>query len=136
MRTRFVPWAKWSYVNLEVETVPSMSWGAIKDQTSKLMSQAQYKNGEAIYKIMLKGSKDAPAAGELQELYTLGRVVSVTDARTYDFDFDSLYEANREICWAVILKRSGHLTWMKKPGRKFYIMALMPYIRRGSSHDY
>ncbi len=95
VRTRFVPWAKWSYVNLEVETVPSMPWGAIKDQTSKLMSQAQHKNGEAIYKIMLKGSKDAQTAGELQELYTLGRVVSVTDARTYDFDFDSLYEANR-----------------------------------------
>lgn len=93
VRTRFVPFAQWSYVNLNVEVSPQMSWEAIKDALRGQMQDQT--NVKAIYKIRLSGYKAADLVYDAREIYELGPVVSVADEMEYDFDFDMLYEENR-----------------------------------------
>ena len=115
---RFIPFAQWNYASLSVEVDPSMSWEAVKDQVraaaegfgaaSGFSEKERLKYGAGgsgrpgigsgngnIYKVILKGYKNVELAYDIEEIYRLGNIVSVVDEMEYDFDFESLYEANR-----------------------------------------
>lgn len=101
---RFVPWAKRCYVNISVSVEPHMTWEEIKDRISRQMVEErrslavgynQEHQSLGIYKISLEGYKDVDLAYDVQDIYGLGDVISVDDRLEYDFDFDSLYAANK-----------------------------------------
>ena len=91
VRVWFHPIAEWNYVNLETEADASMSWEAIKDRVSSQIKDS----GKNIYKVTLSGFKNVDLSYDIDELYSLGPVVSVTDTMDYDFDFEGLYKANQ-----------------------------------------
>ena len=75
-----------------------MTWSEVKDLTAQRMEDcsASLAPGKTnLYKIALEGFKSLDLAYDLKELFHMGNVVSVTDAMALDFDFDSLYEANK-----------------------------------------
>ncbi len=95
---RFVPQAKWNYVNLSISVKGDMTWGQIRDQAALEMKRCEenLKDGaENLYKITLEGFKSVELEPDLSEISAMDHVVSVTDDMTWDFDFDSLYEANK-----------------------------------------
>lgn len=95
---QFVPAAKWNYVNLSVSVQGDMTWGQICDRVSEGMERCgkALKDGEEnLYKITLEGFKNVDLETDLQEISAMDHVVSVADATVWDFDFDSLYEANK-----------------------------------------
>lgn len=92
---RFVPFAQWNYVNLSVAVTPDMSWEEIKDHVRAKLKEMDGR-GKNIYKVILQGYKDVDLVYDCADIYSLGNIVSVTDAMTYDFDFESLYEANKD----------------------------------------
>ncbi len=98
VKLSFVPWAKWNYVNLNINVCGDMTWSEVKDLTAQRMEDcsASLAPGKTnLYKIALEGFKSLDLAYDLKELFHMGNVVSVTDAMALDFDFDSLYEANK-----------------------------------------
>ncbi len=115
---RFVPWAKRSYVNMDVAVKPQMSWEEIKDQITAQIRDEQRTavvggagghRSRGIYKIRLQGFKDVDFVYDTDELYGLGDVVSVMDDLEYDLDFDSLYEANKDNLLGHFIERVRQL---------------------------
>lgn len=98
---RFIPFARWNYKNLKIDVQPQMSWEEIKDRiVNNILAVKDSKNDqtiqyEYIFKIELKGYKDVNLVYDLNEVYSLGKIVSITDHMDYDFDFERLYEANK-----------------------------------------
>ena len=126
-RIRFVPWAKRCYINISVPVEPHMTWEEIKDRISQRMAEErqtlavgynQEHQSLGIYKVSLEGYKDVDLVYDVQDIYGLGDVISVDDRLEYDFDFDSLYEANKGNLLGCFIEKVQAMTMDEQKRKK------------------
>lgn len=88
----FVPFAERSYITLKVEVTPEMSMRQLAEQVKGLMGQYGRQN---IFQIEISGFKDVDFELDERLLMRLGRVLTVRDQSVPDFDFQRLYDENK-----------------------------------------
>lgn len=93
MHIRFVPFAKRSYIHLPVRTDSRMPWSMIVDMVK---DEIERRGSDNIYKIILSGFLSPDIEPDCRLLERLGRVVEIEDNTAPDYDFDFLYEQNKD----------------------------------------
>ncbi|BCN28957.1 metallophosphoesterase family protein [Anaeromicropila herbilytica] len=92
-RLNFVPIAKRKYIHLKIETTPATTNEALFDQIKKEIVE---KGIENIYRILIEGRKDIDIIYDMEAIYELGKIYDVIDNTILDYDFDQLYEDNKD----------------------------------------
>jgi DNA repair exonuclease SbcCD nuclease subunit len=90
---RFVPFSKREYKRISV-LVTSESTNLSVQENSKQMIQEQ--GEQHMYQILLEGRKDPDLLINTQALQELGNVMEVIDQTVLDYDFDVLYQENKD----------------------------------------
>lgn len=89
----FVPFAERSYITLHAQVTPDMTMRQLAESVKGLMGQYGRQN---MFQILIEGFKDVDFELDEGMLLRLGRVLSVQDQSVPDFDFQRLYEENRD----------------------------------------
>lgn len=89
IRTEFVPWAVRSYIPLIVNVTPDTTQFSLEDE---IMDQMERKGKRNIFKIQLRGIRDAQANFDLHRLKQLGNIVDAVDGTAPDYDLELLEE--------------------------------------------
>lgn len=90
---QFVKSSKREYIHLRLLSTPTMTNGAL----FQLAKSEIIKQGiENIYKIIIEGTKDNEICYDTELLKDLGNIYEVLDETVYDYDFDQLYEDNKD----------------------------------------
>ena len=125
----FVPFARRSYVTLQILVRPDMTMQAIADEVK---SRIDLRGRDHMYKIVLEGIRDPETEIETDLLEKAGRVLSVQDDTSVDFDFDALYEENRDNVIGMYIERirqSGESESVKQQALLFGMKALQSLYR-------
>ncbi len=89
----FVPFARRSYLSLQIPVDRDMTMQAIADEVKKQIAAC---GRDHIYKIVLDGVRDPEIDIEPGLIERAGRILSVEDHTAAGFDFDALYEENKD----------------------------------------
>lgn len=100
----FVPFAKRSYEDIEINIASNMT----NAEVVNMIKQAIVEGGESnIFHVTIKGFRDADIDFDKTEIGLLGNVVSVNDLTEPDFDFEKLYEQNKDNMIGMFISRFG-----------------------------
>ena len=101
----FVPHSVRSYIELNVNVDNELTNQALLDRLEETILNRGSKN---IFKVVLSGFRDADIEFIPEDIRKLGNVVSVQDQTVPDFDFQKIYEDNKDnIIGQFILKVSN-----------------------------
>lgn len=89
----FVPIACREYITKEIEVTPEMLSTQIVDLARTIISEYGCEN---FYQFVLVGKTDPSILLDLEDFYRLGYVTEVLNHTLPDYDFDSLYEENKD----------------------------------------
>lgn len=89
----FVPFARRAYQTIDFEMHPEMTMQEVAAHIEAFIEREGRQN---MYQIVIKGFKAADFELDERMLGKLGRILSVTDMTIPDFDFERLYEENRD----------------------------------------
>ena len=98
----FVPFARRSYATLKIPVRADMTMQAIADE---VRSQIDLCGREHMYKVVLEGILSPETEIEPELIERAGRVLSVENHTSTDFDFDALYEENRDNVIGMYIER-------------------------------
>lgn len=93
VRTQWIPCAKREYIHLDIQVKPDEAAGRVRDDIRESISEYGNKN---IYKITLKGKRDADILFDTKWLEREGNIVEVVDETMPEYDVDRIYAENRE----------------------------------------
>lgn len=100
----FVPFAKRSYEDIEIDIASNMT----NAEVVNMIKQAIIEGGENnIFHVTIKGFRDADINFDKTEIGLLGNVISVNDLSEPDFDFEKLYEQNKDNMIGMFIERFG-----------------------------
>ena len=103
----FVPFAKRSYEDIEIDIASNMT----NSEVVNMIKQAIIEGGENnIFHVTIKGFRDADINFDKTEISLLGNVISVNDLSEPDFDFEKLYEQNKDNMIGMFIERFGDRT--------------------------
>lgn len=102
LKTSFVPFAKRSYVPVEIAMEASMPWSMALDYLRVKMESAGMDN---IFKVTVTGYRDPEIEVCPGDIYALARVVEVNDESRPDYDFDALYVQNKDNLIGMFIDR-------------------------------
>ena len=125
----FVPFAQRSYITLKILVYADMTMQAIADEVK---SRIDLRGRDHMYKIVLEGVRDPELEIETGMIEKAGRVLSVQDETSVDFDFDALYEDNRDNVIGMYIERirqSGESESVKQKALLFGMKALQSLYR-------
>ena len=88
----FVPLAKREYIHLCVEVDKKMTNGSLKEKARQLMEKMGEQN---LYKLVISGFRDPDIEFRTEELNDCGNVVEAEDQSKPAYDFQRLYENNK-----------------------------------------
>lgn len=92
-KLHFVPFSKRRYIHLTITINTSTTNEGLYDSIYKEINN----NGiENIYKIIIEGRKDADIIYDIEPIYDMGNIMEVVDNTVIDYDFDKLYEDNKD----------------------------------------
>lgn len=89
VRTEFVPFAKRSYISLEIKTGEDMSQSHVEALIGDNIGEMGREN---LYKVTLVGSREADGEYNLDRIKRLGNIVEAEDYTEPAFDFQRLHE--------------------------------------------
>ena len=100
----FVPFATRSYEDIEINIASNMT----NAEVVNMIKQAIMEGGDNnIFHITIKGFRDADIEFDKTEIGLLGNVISVNDLTEPDFDFEKLYEQNKDNMIGMFIERFG-----------------------------
>ena len=103
-RITLVPFATRSYEDIEINVASNMT----NSEVVNMIKEAIVSNGENnIFHITIKGFRDADIEFDKTEIGTIGNVISVNDLSEPDFDFEKLYEQNKDNMIGMFIERFG-----------------------------
>lgn len=102
----FIPFAKRSYQTITVDMNADMTMQELASNVGELIAED---GGQDIYQIVLKGFKSTDFELDERLLKKTGRILSITDMAALDFDFQRLYEENKDNIIGLYIK---HITEM------------------------
>lgn len=88
----FVPFAKRSYIPLEIEVMPEDTVLSVKRRIGREIEAYGIEN---IYNLVLSGSRDEVIQFSPEEFYRLGRIACLEDKTQPDYNLQELYAANQ-----------------------------------------
>lgn len=91
VRVMWIPSASREYIHKEVRVDESDTNGSVRKKIEKLICENGKNN---IYKLVLKGYRDADISFDTEHMYELGNIVEVTDRTGPVYDFDKLAAEN------------------------------------------
>ncbi len=101
-RFSFVPYSKRSYKELNIHVQPTMTNGELlKVISDRIMTEGS----EDIYKIEINGYRDEDIDFSKADIFGCGQVVEVNDVSIPDYDFEKLYEKNRDNMIGLYIKK-------------------------------
>ena len=89
----FVPFASRSYITLNVPVAPEMTMRQLAEQVKALMGQNGRQN---MFQIAISGFRDVDFELDERMLMRLGRVLAVHDHSVPDYDFQRIYDENKD----------------------------------------
>ena len=93
VRTQWIPCACREYIHLDLAVDRTDTETSIREKTRKIISD----NGnENIYKITLKGKRDADISFNTKRIADVGNILEVIDETSPAYDMRRLYEDNRD----------------------------------------
>lgn len=90
---RFISHELRQYVNLEVKCTHKTTFQQLKDYISYKISEIGINN---IYKVVMTGIRGNNIEFRKDELYECGHIASIIDDTVIDYDFEGLYEKNKD----------------------------------------
>lgn len=88
----FIKFAKREYITLNIDTDPSYTSAGLK---ALIKEKLAAKNKNNIYRINIKGIRDADITYEFNDFMQLGNIAEVRDFSEPDYDFEVLKKANQ-----------------------------------------
>ncbi len=98
----FVPFACRSYETLELTVEPEMTMQQLAMSASAMMAE---KGRDNMFKIVINGFRDPDMEPDERIFEKYGRILSVTDNSIPDFDFQKIYDENRDNIIGMYIKQ-------------------------------
>lgn len=90
---KFVPFAKRIYIHLDFNITPTVTNMEIRHRLKEMLEE----NGpDNMYKITFNGFRDPDFEISVEDVESVGNIVGIEDATVPDYDFEELYEDNRD----------------------------------------
>lgn len=105
-RIDFVPFASRSYISLTLEMNPETTMNQLAEEAKARMGALGRQN---IYQLRIEGFKAVDFELDERLLMRIGRVLTVTDLSAADFDFERLYEENKNNIVGLYIKRISEM---------------------------
>lgn len=99
---RLVPFAKRIYVEQEVEITPTVTNMELRHKLGDILID---KGQDNMYKITFTGFRDPDFEINIKDIETVGNIVLVSDETVPDYDFDELYEDNKDNILGMFIGR-------------------------------
>lgn len=102
---RLVPFAKRIYMEQEVDITPNVT----NMELRHILEDVIYENGQDnMYKITFTGFRDPDFEINLKDIEAIGNVVLVNDKTVPDYDFEELYQENKDNILGMFIGRFIH----------------------------
>lgn len=92
-KIRFVPFSKREYKRIKVMVNSDSTNGSLHEKANQSMQEL---GEQHMYQIILEGRRDPDLIIDTQGLQNLGNVTEVVDQTLLDYDFDVLYQENKD----------------------------------------
>ena len=102
LELQFVPFAKRIYLDMEFPVTPVLTNMEIK---SRLIDAYQENGEDNMYRIIFQGYRDPEFELDIAEIENTGNVVDVVDQTVPDYDFEELYEDNKDNILGMFIGR-------------------------------
>jgi DNA repair exonuclease SbcCD nuclease subunit len=93
IKTRFVPFSKREYKKVLISVTSESTNLSIQEDVKVVMRQLGEKH---MYQVIMEGRRDPDLLIDTQAIYTLGNLIEVLDYVVPDYDFDVLYQKNKD----------------------------------------
>lgn len=124
-KLEFIKCAKREYKFLDIQSNPSYTNKRIQEEIYKQINDEM--NTHILWKVRIYGYRDNDIEYDVDEIYKLGKVVSVTDLTEPDYDFDRLsYEYSRNIIGKYIqTMKKDNMSDIEKKALYFGVKAML-----------
>ncbi|HJB19028.1 MAG TPA: DNA repair exonuclease [Candidatus Bariatricus faecipullorum] len=93
VQAEFVPFASREYIHMDVMTEPGMTGRAVRE---KVLRQIEERGTENLYRITLKGFRDADMEPDTSGMDKYGNIIGLLDCTRQAYDFEKLWKQNRD----------------------------------------
>ena len=121
-KIKFCPMSCREYRNLILESDTDMTEGEMEDW---LVQQISIEGREHMYNVVLTGYRDPDIVYHLERLEMLGNVVSIKDQTLPWFDFDRIYQENRDNLIGMFIEKVNHMPMDEKRREQILSYGLM-----------
>ena len=121
----FIPFAKRIYINQEFTRAPTATNMEIRH---KLMDIISEKGPDNMYNIILNGYREPDFEISYSDIETVGNIVGITDDTIPDYDFEAIYQDNKDNILGMFIERfidMGELTLEQEKTLYYGTKALM-----------
>ncbi|MCR5704040.1 MAG: metallophosphoesterase [Eubacterium sp.] len=98
----FVPFAKRNYMELKFSIHPKMTSMELRHRLRDLIEE---QGADNMYRIQIEGYRDPDFDVFLSGIEEIGNIVSIEDLSVPDFDFQELYEGNKDNILGMFIKK-------------------------------
>ena len=102
LELKFVPFAKRIYLDMEFPVTPVLTNMEIK---SRLTDAYEEHGKDNMYRIIFNGYRDPEFELDVNEIMNTGNVVDVVDNTVPDYDFEELYEDNKDNILGMFIEK-------------------------------
>lgn len=102
---RFVPFSKREYKRISIEVTSESTNLSIYEQVKQTVNEIGIQH---MFQITLEGRRDPDLIIDLQALQALGNVIDVLDQTLLDYDFEVLYQQNKDNLVGAYISRIKH----------------------------
>lgn len=99
---KLVPFAKRIYIDMDFTVTPTVTNMEIRHRLGDILKQKGIDN---MYRITFNGYRDPDFTISIDEIESIGNIVSVEDATVPDYDFEEIYEDNKDNILGMFIER-------------------------------
>lgn len=99
---KLVPFAKRIYIDMDFTITPTVTNMEIRHRLSDILKEKGIDN---MYRIIFNGYRNPDFTIDIEEIENVGNIVSVEDITVPDYDFEEIYEDNKDNILGMFIKR-------------------------------
>lgn len=99
---KLVPFAKRIYIDMDFTVTPTVTNMEIRHRLSDILKERGIDN---MYRITFNGYRNPDFVIDVEELESIGNIVSVEDVTVPDYDFEEIYEDNKDNILGMFIER-------------------------------